>query len=1355
MSNKCDTINIMKNNMLKWKSNSNRIGGGVHTSKISHGIRLWLPIILSFLCAALLCCAFLLSSNSAGAAVKPDDADAGTNVRYSVTNDSDGNPILKLYRNPTNSNTATSFPYGILDDVATVNAAHPQLTAGVGDAAFDADTKTATVIKNSNQTETSPTTGKFHQAAAYTAFKAEVTVPAMTEYKIDFSYHIQMIRYVNNGSSTNVVGINFLYFGNTAEDPNAKDHSDEMTFSYSADPSPDQYAYGRYAKGSAVKSGTTYTITPSTSGMKAIPTVTMTNATDKAKTYTAYFGFFGYSSAGSSYTVWFTSTATMSETITVTPINAPAADKTSADYDANGTLFNFTYDQDRAEVKSVIHEDADGTETDVTGNCAIDSDGNCTLYDVGVYTFTFKIKDDCGAVWNSSTNDQSDKTVKITINAQSVTVPTIATTVQTYDPVNGNPFHITDYDGTKMDISGATPVNHVVNITAAGEYTLTFSLKDKTNTVWSSGGTADKTIKIKVNALQVTAPTINDSTVTYDTRGSKFAVSNFDGNVMTPTAETDGISWNGTLFTATDAGEYTVKFALNDKTNYVWSTGGTDDIGIKVKINPKEVQVNWTSQNTNISDEDPGLFILLPTLDVSAEVKALLTDVKYYLASDCTVSGTTVTPVGSPVTKIEEGNEYYAIVQVNTDVAKSNYSFKGSLFQNFDTNDGRTVVVVTLVSNEVTYNGQIQGAQANVVKADGTPVTDITISLQYTYKDSEGNDLLGAPTDAGEYKVVVSLGNASGQYKASDSLEFTYTIKPAKPVTNPTGTYSGVLYAGGTLRDKVTITPGAGDTAGTYVWDDPDQEIVTGERSYGYTFTPSSSNYETVQGMITLNAAEAGIKSISAQFNFPETNEDGSEFIIYDSWKPDDLRKWLTVTGTKDDGSTQENLPGCVIVETILTKGENVRLTISYGEVTCTVTVPKVEECKLAEIDAHCTPLKTVYTSTNINTLRQWLMVTGKNNDGTAYSGVINGSDCTLSFGEDNKLTAGTITVTATYQGISTTFTVNVEEVKLAGISASWRADKLLEIDEITAKTTEEELKELITVTGKNNDESDYGEITEYTLEIALDDTELTLYISFNGFNAELATHVKEEEAPSLKTKLPVPDFNKSPAYTGSDIDILSVTGWKYAQYVDISGDKTGKFADDYSITLTIKDEYLDSFEWADAAGTSITLNWKIGKAELKVKWNSRGTLDPDGGNYDGSIDGLFKYTYTDEDGNEVTELEDGKAYKVTAELVDENNFVMSDEMSFDITAPHDFTAKSAETDDGGFMKVLKDNLPIFIGVALGLLLLLALILFLVLRRRRADDYDDDYYDDEYDYDDEDDEDDEDYDDEDYDDEDY
>ena len=50
--------------MLKWRSNKTCKGGGYAPSDVSRGARLWLSLILSFICAALLCCAFFVPFNS-------------------------------------------------------------------------------------------------------------------------------------------------------------------------------------------------------------------------------------------------------------------------------------------------------------------------------------------------------------------------------------------------------------------------------------------------------------------------------------------------------------------------------------------------------------------------------------------------------------------------------------------------------------------------------------------------------------------------------------------------------------------------------------------------------------------------------------------------------------------------------------------------------------------------------------------------------------------------------------------------------------------------------------------------------------------------------------------------------------------------------------------------------------------------------------------------------------------------------------------------------------------------------------------------------------------------------------------
>ena len=85
--------------MLKWKSNENRIGGGYAPSNVSHGKRLWLSIILSFLCAALLCCAFLLPLNKTASAYTSANMPTGENAIgqiYKTNGDFDAENLDKL-----------------------------------------------------------------------------------------------------------------------------------------------------------------------------------------------------------------------------------------------------------------------------------------------------------------------------------------------------------------------------------------------------------------------------------------------------------------------------------------------------------------------------------------------------------------------------------------------------------------------------------------------------------------------------------------------------------------------------------------------------------------------------------------------------------------------------------------------------------------------------------------------------------------------------------------------------------------------------------------------------------------------------------------------------------------------------------------------------------------------------------------------------------------------------------------------------------------------------------------------------------------------------------------------------------
>ena len=283
---------------------------------------------------------------SATAAVKPNDETAGINVVYSVTKDSQNKDILMLYRNPANANNQYSLPYywlGYVDDVN--NNTNLANSAKVGAASFDASTKTASLSKGMTQASAG-NTDYYHQVVGYAAFNASVTVPAFTEYTVNFSYVMTLSRTASSGSKTkSTIGGEVLYYGSTADEPPATDVSESMIFAMNAPSRSYSYAVKYFGD----RQGT-IEYNSGTDGVNPVE-VTMTNKTDKPQTFTAYFGFLSYSQSGdiSQGSATYTNTLQMNESIAVTAIDIPTVDRTEADYAESGSVFIFDYDTDCIE----------------------------------------------------------------------------------------------------------------------------------------------------------------------------------------------------------------------------------------------------------------------------------------------------------------------------------------------------------------------------------------------------------------------------------------------------------------------------------------------------------------------------------------------------------------------------------------------------------------------------------------------------------------------------------------------------------------------------------------------------------------------------------------------------------------------------------------------------------------------------------------------------------------------------------------------------------------------------------------------------------------------------------------------
>ena len=105
------------------------------------------------------------------------------------------------------------------------------------------------------------------------------------------------------------------------------------------------------------------------------------------------------------------------------------------------------------------------------------------------------------------------------------------------------------------------------------------------------------------------------------------------------------------------------------------------------------------------------------------------------------------------------------------------------------------------------------------------------------------------PVKVGKVKVsATKAGDAS--YNSITSAEVEITITRATPTGEPA--YTKITASGKTLADAAlgigTITP----AGGTIAWDDPTTTEVVANKSYGWTYTPTDTNYTTRTGTIKL-----------------------------------------------------------------------------------------------------------------------------------------------------------------------------------------------------------------------------------------------------------------------------------------------------------------------------------------------------------------------------------------------------------------------------------------------------------------------------------------------------------------------
>ena len=111
------------------------------------------------------------------------------------------------------------------------------------------------------------------------------------------------------------------------------------------------------------------------------------------------------------------------------------------------------------------------------------------------------------------------------------------------------------------------------------------------------------------------------------------------------------------------------------------------------------------------------------------------------------------------------------------------------------------------------------------------------------------------PVKVGSVSVIATK-TGDNDYNDVTSTPFVLMIKPATPTGEPA--YTKITASGKTLADAAlgigTITP----AGGTIAWDDPTTTEVVANKSYGWTYTPTDTNYTTRTGTIKLWSKSSG-----------------------------------------------------------------------------------------------------------------------------------------------------------------------------------------------------------------------------------------------------------------------------------------------------------------------------------------------------------------------------------------------------------------------------------------------------------------------------------------------------------------
>ena len=292
----------------------------------------------------------------------------------------------------------------------------------------------------------------------------------------------------------------------------------------------------------------------------------------------------------------------------------------------------------------------------------------------------------------------------------------------------------------------------------------------------------------------------------------------------------------------TAARKFRARFTPDDTTIYNSFTAE-----ISVTVDPKTIEITVTGLKSSYEyDGTP----IVPDLTVTGDGKTLVADTDYTLYN--LQNNVNVGQVNFSVLSVDGGN----------------YTFSKNL--GFTIVPASRTLTITVPSNLV-YDGDpvtagISGADITYSYENGGTATVVW------YSGSQRLDT--APTDAGTYQIGVSVAE-SGNYAAIAETKKEFTIAKATPVLSNIEPTTPVYTSTTSVTLTGTATYNDGTVEGSWAFKGtPPTSFTMGEHTYDVTFTPTSSNYNAVDGKVTFTVLDREVSriEISGAPNKPQYN---------------------------------------------------------------------------------------------------------------------------------------------------------------------------------------------------------------------------------------------------------------------------------------------------------------------------------------------------------------------------------------------------------------------------------------------------------------------------------------------------